>query len=338
VFTPKGEVRALPVGATPLDFAYAVHTDVGHRCVGAKVNGRIVPLHYRLQSGEIVEILTSKSERGPSRDWMSIVKTSRARNKIRQWFAREQRDDLEQKGRDSLTQAFRSHGLPHQKLASSPLLAQVIREMGFKKAEDFYVAIGAGKVLAPQVTTKILNRLKTQDVVSESSAETVVRRSLRAPATQQSNYGIVVDGVPSDDVLVRMAKCCTPVPGDEITGYISAGRGITIHRLDCPNARALMRSPERFTPVSWSGDPAQSFRVEVAVDSWDRARLLEDVGRTFAEHGCNVVEYSGHVADQMARNRYVIEVGDVRTLKAVLSGLRQLESVFDAYRVTPGAR
>ena len=139
-------------------------------------------------------------------------------------------------------------------------------------------------------------------------------------------------------MLVRMAKCCTPVPGDEITGYISAGRGITIHRVDCPNARALMRTPERFTPVSWAGDPAQSFRVEVAVDSWDRARLLEDVGRTFAEHGCNVVEYSGHVADQMARNRYVIEVGDVRTLKAVLSGLRQLESVFDAYRVTPGAR
>ncbi len=138
-------------------------------------------------------------------------------------------------------------------------------------------------------------------------------------------------------MLVRMAKCCTPVPGDEITGYISVGRGITIHRQDCPNARALLRTPERFTAVEWEGDASQSFRVEVAVDSWDRSRLLEDVGRTFAEHGCNVVEYGGHVADQMARNWYVIEVADVRTLKAVLSGLRQIESVFDAYRVTPRA-
>jgi guanosine-3',5'-bis(diphosphate) 3'-pyrophosphohydrolase len=338
IFTPKGELKALPSGATPLDFAYAVHTDVGHRCVGAKVNGRIVPLHSTLSSGDIVEVLTSKAERGPSRDWLGIVTTTRARNKIRQWFAREQREDLEQRGRDALQSALKGHGLPHQKITSSPLLAAVIRDMGFKKAEDFYVAIGANKVAVTQITTKILTRLKTQEVVSESSAETVARRSPRAPAVHSSNYGIVVDGVPSDDVLVRMAKCCTPVPGDEITGYISAGRGITIHRLDCPNGRALMRAPERFTPVAWSGDTASSFRVEVAVDSWDRARLLEDVGRTFAEHGCNVVEYSGHVQDQMARNRYVIEVGDVRTLKAVLSGLRQLESVFDAYRVTPGTR
>ena len=338
VFTPKGELKALPAGATPLDFAYSVHTDVGHRCVGAKVNGRIVPLQSTLSSGDIVEVLTSKAERGPSRDWLGIVTTTRARNKIRQWFAREQREDLEQRGRDALHSALKGNGLPHQKITSSPLLAAVIRDMGFKKAEDFYVAIGGGKVPVTQVTSKILHRLKTHEVVEESSAESVARRSPRAPAIQSVNYGVVVDGLPQDDVLVRMAKCCTPVPGDDITGYISAGRGITIHRVDCPNGRALMRTPERFTPVSWSGDPAQSFRVEVAVDSWDRARLLEDVGRTFAEHGCNVVEYSGHVQDQMARNRYVIQVGDVRTLKAVLSGLRQLESVFDAYRVTPGAR
>ncbi len=338
IFTPKGELKALPAGATPLDFAYSVHTDVGHRCVGAKVNGRIVPLHSTLSSGDIVEVLTSKAERGPSRDWLGIVTTTRARNKIRQWFAREQREDLEQRGRDALHSALKGNGLPHQKITSSPLLAAVIRDMGFKKAEDFYVAIGGGKVPVTQVTSKILHRLKTNEVVEESSAESVARRSPRAPAIQSTNYGVVVDGLPQDDVLVRMAKCCTPVPGDDITGYISAGRGITIHRVDCPNGRALMRTPERFTPVSWSGDPAQSFRVEVAVDSWDRARLLEDVGRTFAEHGCNVVEYSGHVQDQMARNRYVIQVGDVRTLKAVLSGLRQLESVFDAYRVTPGSR
>ena len=339
VFTPKGELKALPAGATPLDFAYAVHTDVGHRCVGAKVNGRIVPLQSTLNSGDIVEVLTSKVERAPSRDWLKIVRTTRARNKIRQYFAREQREDLEQRGRDSLFSALRSNGLPHQKLTSSPLLASLMREMGFKKAEDFYIAIGAGKVPVGQVTTKILHRLKTQEVVSpESATDQLVKRRGRSRPTQSRNYGIRVEGVADHDVLVRMAKCCTPVPGDAITGYISVGRGITIHRNDCPNARALMRNPERFTQVDWDGDASQSFRVEVAVDSWDRPRMLEDVGRTFAEHGCNVVEYGGHVSDRMARNWYVIEVADVKTLKAVLSSLRGIESVFDAYRVTPTSR
>jgi GTP pyrophosphokinase len=316
-----------------------VHTDVGHRCVGAKVNGRIVPLHSTLSSGDIVEVLTTKSDRGPSRDWLKIVRTTRARNKIRAWFAVQQREDLEQKGRDSLQQALRSQGLPHQKVSSSPLLAALIREMGFKKAEDFYVAIGAGKVPVSQVSTKILQRLKTQEVVTETSADQLIRRRGRSTAVQGSSYGIVVDGVTSDtEVLVRMARCCTPVPGDEITGYISVGRGITIHRTDCPNARALMRTPERFTQVAWDGSSNTSFRVTLAVDAWDRTRLLEDVGRTFAEHGCNVVEYGGHSQEGMARNWYVIEVSDVKTLRTVLSSLRQIESVFDAYRVTPTAK
>jgi GTP pyrophosphokinase len=313
-----------------------VHTDVGHRCVGAKVNGRIVPLHYTLNSGDFVEVLTSKKERGPSRDWLNLVKTSRARNKIRQFFSQQAREDLEQKGRESLHQALKSNGLPHQKVAASPLLAGIIRDMGFKKADDFYVAIGGGKVQVGQVVSKVIGRLKTAEVVAPEEEFTISRRARRPAAS--TSYGIIVDGAADSEVLVRMAKCCTPVPGDEVVGYISVGRGITIHRIDCPNARALMRTPERFTPVAWTGDTASSFRVEVAVDSWDRPRLLEDVGRTFAEHGCNNVEYAGHVQDQMARNRYVIEVGDVRTLKAVLSGLRQLESIFDAYRVTPGTR
>ena len=336
VFTPQGEVKALPSGATPLDFAYAVHTDVGHRCVGAKVNGRIVPLHSELASGDIVEILTSNRERGPSRDWLTLVRTSRARNKIRQWFAHQQREDLEQKGRDSLAQAFRSNGLPSQKLSSAPLLAQLIREMGFKKADDFYVAIGGGKVPVGQVVNKVLQRLKTTEVAEEQSPAT--RRHTRARVGSSAQYGVVVDGTTDPNVLVRMAKCCTPVPGDPITGYISVGRGITIHREDCPNVRALKRSPERFCPVSWDGEASQSFRVEIAVDGWDRARLLEDIGRTFAENGCNIVEYGGVTQDQMAKNWYVAEVGDVKELKSVLSALRNIESVFDAYRVTPRAR
>ncbi len=339
VFTPKGELKALASGATPLDFAYAVHTDVGHRCVGAKVNGRIVPLHSTLASGDIVEVLTTRTERGPSRDWLKVVRTTRARNKIRAWFAVQQREDLEQKGRDTLQQALRSSGLPHQKVSSSPLLAALIREMGYKKADDFYIAIGGGKVPVGQVTTKILQRLKTQEVEPEPTTDQLIKRRGRSPAVQGSSYGIVVEGVTTDvDVLVRMAKCCTPVPGDEITGYISVGRGITIHRTDCPNARALMRTPERFTTVGWDGDANTSFRVTLAVDAWDRTRLLEDVGRTFAEHGCNVVEYGGHTTEGMARNWYAIEVSDVRTLRAVLSSLRQIESVFDAYRVTPTAK
>jgi GTP diphosphokinase / guanosine-3',5'-bis(diphosphate) 3'-diphosphatase len=331
VFTPKGEVKTLPVGSTPIDFAYAVHTDVGHRTVGAKANGRIVPLHYKLQSGDRVEILTSKGGRGPSRDWLSLAVSSRARNKIRQFFSREQKEDLEAKGRDALEQALKKQNLPYRKLAGSAVLAGVIRETGFKKAEDFYLALGSGKVTAGSIVNKVLQRLKVEEVAEE---EAVTRKKPKArDALASQTYGINVVGV--EDVLVRLAKCCTPVPGDEIVGYISLGKGITIHRGDCPNVRALMRNPERFTPVEWEGGQTQSFRVQVGVDSWDRPRLLEDVARTFAEHGTNIVSYGGAVEDQMARNWYVAEVGDVKALRGLLTALRNIEGVFDAYRVTP---
>jgi GTP pyrophosphokinase len=304
--------------------------------VGAKVNGRIVPLHYQLRSGEFVEVLTSKQERGPSRDWLNLVKSSRAKNKIRQWFSQQQREDLELKGRESLQQALKSNGLPHQKVTSSPLLAGIIRDMGFKKADDFYVAIGAGKIQVGQVVSKVLGKLKNVEVVTPEP--NVVQKRAPQRSTASSSYGIVVEGAADPNVLVRMAKCCTPVPGDEICGYISLGRGITIHRDDCPNVRALKRNPERFTPVRWDDDEAaiSSFRVTIALQSWDRPRLLEDVARTFAEHGANIVEYGGHVSDQMARNWYTVEVGDVKELRALLIVLRNLDGVFDAYRVTPG--
>jgi GTP pyrophosphokinase len=331
VFTPKGEVKTLPAGATPIDFAYAVHTDVGHRTVGAKINGRIVPLHYRLKNGDFVEILTSKAGRGPSRDWMTLAASSRARNKIRQWFSRETREDQEHKGREALEQALKAAKLPYRKLAGSAVLAEVIRDMNFKKAEEFYLALGSGKIGAQAVVNKVLQRLKTEQAAEE---ETVPLKAPRAKhAVGSENYGINVHGV--DDVLVRLAKCCTPVPGDEIVGYISMGKGITIHRGDCPNVKALARNPERFTPVSWDGGASQSFRVQIAVDSWDRPRLLEDVARTFAEHGANIVSYGGTVEDQMAKNWYTAEVGDVKELRGLLTALRNIEAVFDAYRVTP---
>lgn len=331
VFTPKGEVKVLPSNSTPIDFAYAVHTDVGHRTVGAKINGRIVPLHYRLKSGDFVEILTTKAGRGPSRDWMSLAASSRARNKIRQWFSRETREETEAKGRESLESALKKQNLPYKKLQGSSVLAQVIRETGFKKAEDFYLALGSGKLAAGQIVNKVIQRLKTEEVAHEEAVP------LKAPkarhAVSSENFGISVRGI--DDVLVRLAKCCTPLPGDEIVGYVSLGKGITIHREDCSNVKALKRNPERFTNVSWDGGATQSFRVQISVDSWDRPRLLEDVARTFAEHGANIVEYGGHVEDQLAKNWYVAEVGDVKALRSLLTALRNLDAVFDAYRVTP---
>ena len=336
VFTPKGEVRALQAGATPLDFAYDVHTDVGHRCVGAKVNGRIVPLTHTLESGDFVEILTSKAPRGPSRDWLSVVKTSKARSKIRSFFSREQREDAEHHGREVLQEALRKAGLPSQRIVGSPLFAEVIQEMGFKRAEDFYISLGSGKTSAQVVANKIIAGIKHDDAeVQPAPALPDAREGRARQSAPSSDLGIEIEGVA--DVMVRLAKCCKPVPGDDIVGYISLGRGITIHREDCPNARALMRSPERFTPVAWGGESRQSFRVELAVEAWDRHRLLEDISRTIAENGVNIVGANCQVDDQMARHRFVLEMADVDTLRGLTSQLRNVDSVFDAYRVTPGA-
>ena len=262
---------------------------------------------------------------------MNLAASSRARSKIRQWFSRETRADTEQKGRDALEQALKAQNLPYRKIAGSAVLAQVIRESGFKKGEDFYLALGSGKLTASQIVNKVLNRLKTEHVAEEAAVP------LKAPkersAVSSESFGINVSG--AEGVLVRLAKCCTPVPGDPIAGYISLGKGITVHRKDCPNVKALMRNPERFTPVEWDGGATKSFRVQIAVDSWDRPRLLEDVARTFAEHGANIVSYGGSVEDQLAKNWYVAEVGDVKALRSLLNALRNIDAVFDAYRVTP---
>ena len=306
VFTPKGEVKTLPAGATPIDFAYAVHTDVGHRTVGAKVNGRIVPLHYKLHSGDRVEILTVEDGgRGPSRDWLSLVASSRARNKIRQFFSREQKEDLEAKGREALEHSLKAQNLPYRKLAGSAVLAGVIRESGYKKAEDFYIALGSGKLTAAkhrqQGAPAAEGRARSPRRAGPPRQEAAGARR-RSAATR---YGINVVGV--DDVLVRLAKCCTPVPGDDIVGYISLGKGITIHRGDCPNVRALMRNPERFTPVEWEGgDVAELPRP-------DRRRLVgpaapargrrADVRRARREHRLLRRHRRGSDGEELVRGR-----------------------------------
>jgi len=336
VFTPKGEVRALASGATPIDFAYDVHTDVGHRTVGARVNGRIVPLSHPLLSGDIVEILTSKAPRGPSRDWLNLATTGKARSKIRGYFRKEQRIDAEHQGREMLHEQLRRAGLPNQKLVGSPLMLQVMQEMGFKKADEFYISIGSGRSSVQTAVNKVIARLKQgETVVEENRVSDLERRPVRSRTARPStDLGLAVDGVP--DVLVRLANCCKPVPGDDILGYISIGRGITVHREECPNAQALMKNPERFTHVSWVGPAKRSFNVEIAIDAWDRPRMLEDLSRTVSEAGANIVIAQCLVEDQMARTRFTLDLGDVDGMRHLISALRGVDGVVDAYRVTPG--
>jgi GTP diphosphokinase / guanosine-3',5'-bis(diphosphate) 3'-diphosphatase len=297
-----------------------------------------VPLHYELKSGDIVEVLTSKRDRGPSRDWLAVVKTTRARNKIKQWFKAESRDDTEHTGRALLQEHLHKAGLPAQKISGSPLLADVIREMGFRKGEDFYIALGGAKISPKVVVNKLLQRLREGEAAEEAASAvetlTTTRQRSRNPTGLSSSYGIGVEGV--TDVMLRLAKCCRPVPGDPIVGYISLGRGITIHRDDCPNVAALRKDPERFVNVHWEGDHAQAFKVELQIDAWDRYRLLEELSRTFAEAGINIIEARCLVNSPMVSNRFVVEVGDTQALKATVGRLRNIEGVFDAYRVTPG--
>ncbi len=339
VFTPKGDVKSLSRGATPVDFAYEVHTDVGHRCVGAKVNGKIVPLTYTLRSGDIVDILTANRERGPSRDWLNVAQTSRARSKIKAWFKAVGREDSEHLGRELLQEQLRKAGLPAQRLVGSPLLADVIKEMGYKKGDDFYIAVGGGKVSPRVVANKVLKHLKEGEAADDEAASGPVEALLRPdvarrqPTGTAKSYGVTVDGV--DDVMLRMAKCCRPVPGDPIVGYVSLGRGITIHRDDCKNAQQLRKDPERFVPVDWAGQHQQSFKVELQVDGYDRHRLLEDLTRVFAEGGVNIVSAVCTTTPPMVRNRFVVEVGDTKVLRTTINRLRNIESVFDAFRITP---
>jgi guanosine-3',5'-bis(diphosphate) 3'-pyrophosphohydrolase len=268
------------------------------------------------------------------------VRTTRARNKIKAWFKAESREDTEHSGRELLQEHLRKAGLPAQKISGSALLADVIREMGFRKAEEFYIALGSAKISAKVVVNKVLQRLKQGEAAEEehTPAETLVgdaRRTRRQPTGSSSSYGIRVEGV--EDVMIRLAKCCRPVPGDPILGYVSLGRGITIHREDCPNAVALRKDPERFVPVEWEGDHNTAFKVEIQVDGWDRHRLLEDLSRAMAEGGLNIVEARCIVSPPMVQNRFVVEVADTQALKGTITRLRNIDSVFDAYRVTPGA-
>jgi GTP diphosphokinase / guanosine-3',5'-bis(diphosphate) 3'-diphosphatase len=335
VFTPKGEVKSLPAGSTPVDFAYAIHTDVGHRCIGAKVDGHIVPLTYRLQSGDIVEILTSKTPQGPSRDWLQFVESSGARNKIRQWFKRERREDAGHVGREALLEAFRKQGLPAQRLIGSDLLAEVMKETNHPKKEDFFVAVGSGKISPQHVVTRVIQSLNREGEGATAALAVpgaVPKESRGAPSSSQ--LGIQVDGI--EDVAIRIPDCCRPVPGDDVVGYISLGRGITIHRRDCPNVKALEKNPERFTAVHWDTRTRTPLRVEIQVEAYDRNHLLEDISRTLSESGVSIIAAQIFTArNNMVKDRFVFDVPEIDYLETILQRIRRIDTVYDAYRVTP---
>ena len=346
VFTPNGDVIRLPIGASPIDFAYAIHTEVGHHCVGAKVNGSIVPLTYELQMGDRVEILTQK-QTGPSQDWLNIVKTSSARGKIRSYLAKQGRGDDIQHGRDLLGSEMRRHGLGLSATRSQKALRKLATAMVDGSTEDMLALIGSGKLSPRQVANRMLRELAIDepgtsvtatDLLSigrATGAPQQIRGSARPPA-KRSTSGVIVKGL--DDVLVRLAHCCNPVPGDEILGFITRGRGVSVHRLDCPNAQALSASPERIIPVNWAGDGSDNtYSVEVFVEAADRLRLYEDVTSTLASSGVNMTSASMQVhKDGFVEMRYTFEVSEIEHINRILRDLRGVDGVIDARRLHPG--
>ncbi len=334
VFTPKGRVITLPVGSTTVDFAYAVHTEVGHRCIGAKVNGRLVPLTTVMRSDDTCEIFTSKVDTAaPSRDWLEFVGSPRARNKIRQWFSRERRVDAIESGRDELTKEMRREGLPIHKMWNHPSLAEEVEAASYADLDAFLAAVGEGHVSARAVVQKVVRALRHDS--PELIAPSVVRPN--APKRQRSTSGIHVEGL--DDVYVRLSRCCTPVPGDEVIGFVTRGRGVSVHRTDCANAESLMSAQAaRLVEVEWDGAPADTvFRAAVEVVALDRSKLLRDVANALSEHHVNIVACSTHTGgDRIAKMRFEFELADPGHLDFALRAIKNIDGVFDAYRLVPG--
>ena len=334
VFTPKGDVVALPLGSTPVDFAYSIHTEVGHRCIGAKLNGRLVPLDSKLTSGDSVEIFTSKvPSAGPSRDWLDIVVTPRARNKIRQWFSRERREDAMETGREELVKALRKEGLPLQKLMGSEPLHKISEAMHYADLDGLYAAIGEGHVSGQSVAQRLARELRGGD--QDVQLPTTVRQPRRAASKQ--GIGLHVEGL--DDVMVRLARCCTPVPGDEIIGFVTRGRGVSVHRSDCANAAALAAGEVgRLIEVEWDRDRPGSFLAALEIKALDRSRLGVDVWKVLSDHHLNILRSETHTgADRVSKMRFEFELADPAHLESVLSALKRIDSVYDAYRALPGA-
>ncbi|HVX22434.1 MAG TPA: bifunctional (p)ppGpp synthetase/guanosine-3',5'-bis(diphosphate) 3'-pyrophosphohydrolase [Acidimicrobiales bacterium] len=337
VFTPKGRVIALPARSTPVDFAYAIHTEVGHRCIGARVNGRLVPLDTTLASADTVEIFTSKSPMAaPSRDWLQIVASSRARNKIRQWFSRERREDAIEAGREALAKELRREGMPLQKIMASDALLAVAASMNLADADALYASIGENQVSAHSIVQRLLRELRGGE---PEQLPTTATRGVRGPRTGRSpTAGLYVEGL--DDVMVHLARCCTPVPGDQIIGFVTQGRGVSVHRADCSNATALARRhQERLIEVEWDRGGEGVFLATLEVLAFDRSRLLSDVSRVVSEHHLNIVAArTATTPDRVSRMAFDVELADPTHLQSLIASLKHLDGVFDAYRQLPGKK
>jgi GTP pyrophosphokinase len=335
VFTPKGSVVALPAGSTAVDFAYAVHTEVGHHCIGGRVNGRLVPLESPLENGDVVEILTSKAEgAGPSRDWLTFVRSPRARNKIRQWFSKERREEAIDVGKDAIAKAMRKQGLPLQRLMTHNSLTDLAGELRYPDISSLYAAVGDGHVSAQHVVSRLVAHLGGQEGATDDLAEATMPSS-GLPRPRNGDPGVVVVG--ADDVWVKLARCCTPVPGDPIMGFVTRGRGVSVHRSDCTNAESLLSQPDRLIEVEWAPSAASVFLVQLQVEALDRNALLSDVTRVLSDQHVNILSATVHTSrDRVALSRFTFEMGDPGHLDHVIQAVRKIDGVFDVYRITGG--
>ncbi len=334
VFTPQGKVIGLPAGATPVDFAYAVHTEVGHRTMGSKVNGRLVPLESELNSGDVVEVFTSKNpDAGPSQGWLTFVKSPRARNKIRQWFTKERRDEAIEQGKDAIARAMRKQNLPLQKLMNQDAFSEVAATMRFEDVSALYAAVGEGHVSTQSVIEKVLASLHTEAEGDDTDLEFPSKG--RSKQLRNSDSGVLVRGAP--DILVKLAKCCTPVPGDEIVGFVTRGAGVSVHQASCHNVASLLTEPERMIEVEWAPSSKSVFLVQIQIEALDRAGLLSDVTRVLSENHVNILSATVSTSsERLALSRFVFEMGDTTHLDRVLNAVRRIDAVYDVYRVTGG--
>ncbi|UIJ63850.1 bifunctional (p)ppGpp synthetase/guanosine-3',5'-bis(diphosphate) 3'-pyrophosphohydrolase [Amycolatopsis acidiphila] len=333
VFTPKGDVVTLPVGGTPVDFAYAVHTEVGHRCIGARVNGRLVALERKLENGDVVEIFTSKAESaGPSRDWLTFARSPKARAKIRQWFAKERRDEAIEAGKEAITKEIRKVGLPMQRLVTAESMGALAAELRHPDISSLYAAVGENHTSAKHVVQRLVALIggveeAEEELAARSTPSTVHRRR------GSNDVGVVVKG--AGDVWAKLARCCTPVPGDEILGFVTRGGGVSVHRTDCTNAEDLRSQPERLVEVEWAPSENSVFLVSIQVEALDRHRLLSDVTKVLADEKVNILSASVTTSrDRVAVSRFAFEMGDPKHLGHVLKVVRGVEGVYDVYRVT----
>lgn len=332
VFTPQGKVIGLPSGATPVDFAYAVHTEIGHRTMGAKVNGRLIPLETALSSGDVVEVFTSKNpDAGPSQDWLNFVKSPRARNKIRGWFTKERREEAIEHGKDAIARAMRKQNLPLQKLMSSDVFAEVAAGMRYDGVEALYAAVGEGHVSTQSVLEKVVAAVQSEAEADEAEVPFVPKG--RARQLRNSDSGVLVRGAP--DILVKLAKCCTPVPGDPIVGFVTRGSGVSVHRGDCKNVATLEAERDRMIEVEWAPTSSSVFLVQIQVEALDRAGLLSDITRVLSENHVNILSANVSTSsDRLAISRYVFEMGDTVHLDRLLNAVRRIDAVYDVYRVS----